>query len=201
MKLRPQFSALRLDRLVAWSPVLLLGAFAALTYWLDAQIQVGNRKFDGSNRHDPDVYIENFRAVSLDVQGRVRQSLTAKSARHFPDDDTTDLMDPQIIFSDPDKPRLTVSSDRATITGDRENAYFTGNVKGVREATDAKNGAVTLTSEFLHVIPKQDRVLTDKAVTIEDARGIINATGMEFDNRSKKLKFGSRVHGQMLPQK
>jgi len=197
MNLRP----VQLDRLVAWSPVLLLGAFAALTYWLDAQIQVGNRKFDGSNRHDPDVYIENFRAVSLDAQGRVRQSLTAKSARHFPDDDTTDLLDPQIIFSDPDKPRLTVSSDRATITGDREHAYFTGNVKGVREAADAKTGAVTLTSEFLHVIPKEDRVLTDKAVTIEDARGIISATGMEFDNRSKKLKFGSRVHGQMLPQK
>ena len=197
MNLRP----VQLDRLVAWSPVLLLGAFAALTYWLDAQIQVGNRKFDGSNRHDPDVYIENFRAVSLDAQGRVRQSLTAKSARHFPDDDTTDLLDPQIAFSDPDKPRLTVSSDRATITGDREHAYFNGNVKGVREAADAKTGAVTLTSEFLHVIPKEDRVLTDRAVTIEDARGIINATGMEFDNRSKKLKFGSRVHGQMLPQK
>jgi lipopolysaccharide export system protein LptC len=192
---------MRIDKLVAWSPVLLLGGLAALTYWLDAQIQVGNRKFDGSNRHDPDVYIENFRAVSLDVQGRVRQSLTAKSARHFPDDDTTDLVGPQIIFSDPDKPRLTVSSDSATITGDREHAYFTGNVKGVREAADAKTGAVTLTSEFLHVIPKEDRVLTDKAVTIEDARGIINATGMEFDNRSKKLKFGSRVHGQMLPQK
>ena len=71
----------------------------------------------------------------------------------------------------------------------------------MRDAADAKSGAVTLTSEFLHVIPKQDRVLTDKAVTIEDARGTINATGMEFDNRSKKLKFGSRVHGEMLPQK
>ncbi|MEP6943437.1 MAG: LPS export ABC transporter periplasmic protein LptC [Betaproteobacteria bacterium] len=199
MKLRP----LQLDRFIGWSPVLLLGAFAALTYWLDAQVQVGNRKFDGSNRHDPDIYIENFRAVSLDAQGRVRQSLTAKSARHFPDDDTTDLQGPQIIFSDPDKPHLTVSSERATITGDREHAYFTGNVKGVREAApaDAKNGAITLTSEFLHVIPKEDRVVTDKPVTIQDERGIISATGMEFDNRSKKIKFGSRVHGQMLPQK
>ena len=28
-----------LDRLVAWAPVLLLGALAALTYWLDAQVQ------------------------------------------------------------------------------------------------------------------------------------------------------------------
>jgi len=27
------------DRLIAWSPVLLLGGLAALTYWLDAQVQ------------------------------------------------------------------------------------------------------------------------------------------------------------------
>jgi hypothetical protein len=34
-----------LDRLTAWSPVLLLGGLAALTYWLDAQIRspTGNR--------------------------------------------------------------------------------------------------------------------------------------------------------------
>ena len=44
-------------------------------------------------------------------------------------------------------------------------------------------------------------MITDKPVTIDDPRGIINATGMEFDNRSKKLKFGSKVHGQLLPQK
>ena len=50
MRLRPA----QLDRLVAWSPVLLLGAFAALTYWLNAQIHVGTQKFDGSGRHDAD---------------------------------------------------------------------------------------------------------------------------------------------------
>jgi len=199
MNLRPA----QIDRLVAWSPVLLLGAFAALTYWLDAQIEVGNRKFDGSGRHDTDVYIQNFRAVSLDPQGRVRQALTAKLARHYPDDDTTDLESPRITFSDPGKPQLTVSSDHAMITGDRENAFFSGHVKGVREATgtDANSSELTLTSEYLHVIPKDDRVITDKPVTIEDARGIISATGMEFDNRSKKLKFGTKVHGQLLPQK
>ena len=30
-----------IDRFIAWSPVLLLGALAALTYWLDAQVQLG----------------------------------------------------------------------------------------------------------------------------------------------------------------
>jgi lipopolysaccharide export system protein LptC len=199
MKLRPA----RLDRLVAWSPVLLLGAFAGLTYWLNAQIQVGAQKFDGSGRHDPDLFIEDFKAVSLDAQGRVRQALTAKLARHYPDDDTTEFDVPVITFSDPDKPRLTVTADRGTVTGDREHAHFYGNVKGVRDATkaDANDGPVVLTSEYLHVLPKEDRVLTDKAVTIKDPRGIISATGMEFDNRSKKVKFGSHVSGQLLPHK
>lgn len=199
MRIRPA----QLDRLVAWSPVLLLGSFAALTYWLNAQILVAPQKFDGSGRHDADVYIENFRAVSLDTQGRVRQSLTAKVARHYPDDDTTEFSAPQIVFSDPDKPQLTVTADRAMVTGDREHAYFHGNVKGVREPSkaDADDGPVVMTSEYLHVLPKEDRVLTDKAVTISDPRGIINAVGMEFDNRSRKVKFSSHVSGQLQPHK
>ena len=199
MTLRPA----QIDRLIAWSPVLLLGSFAVLTYWLNAQILVGPQKFDGSGRHDPDVYIENFRAENLDAQGRVHQALTAKFARHYPDDDTTEFDAPLITFSDPDKPLLTVTADRATVTGDREHAYFYGNVKGVRDATkaDANDGPVVLTSEYLHVLPKEDRVLTDKAVTISDPRGIINAVGMDFDNRSKKVKFGSHVSGQLQPHK
>jgi lipopolysaccharide export system protein LptC len=192
----------QIDRLIAWSPVLLLGAFAVLTYWLNAQIQIGGPSFDGSGRHDPDLYIENLKAVSLDAQGRVRQALVAQMARHYPDHDTTDFETPLITFSDPGKPKLVVSSDRATVTGDREHAYFSGNVKGVREASaeDPHDGPVILTTEYLHVIPKEDRVITDQPVTIRDPRGIINATGMEFDNKSKKLKFGSHVSGQIQPQ-
>ncbi len=198
MTLRPA----QIDRLIAWSPVLMLGAFAALTYWLNAQINVSTQKFDGSGRHDPDLYIENFKAVSLDPKGRVRQSLTATKARHFPDDDTTEFEGPLITFNDPDKPQLTVGSDRAMVTGDREHAHFYGNVKGVRDPTtpDANDGPIVMTSEYLHVFPKLDKVVTDKAVTIKDPRGIISATGMEFDNRSKKVKFGSRVSGQLQPQ-
>ena len=70
-----------LDRLTAWSPVLLLGGLAALTYWLDAQVQPPRRARDGAPRHDPDMYIENFRAVELGADGKPRQSLSATRAR------------------------------------------------------------------------------------------------------------------------
>jgi len=192
-----------LDRLIAWSPIFLLGAFTALTYWLNAQVQPGTGPFDGSGRHDTDLYIEDFQAVSLDPQGRVRQSITAKVARHYPDDDSTEFESPLITFSDPGTPPVTITADRGMITGDQKNAYFMGNVKGIRAAApDARDkGPVTVTSEYLHVLPKEDKIETDKAVTITDPRGIISGTGMEFDNKAKTFKFKSRVSGQLQPNK
>jgi lipopolysaccharide export system protein LptC len=193
-----------LDRLIAWSPVLLLGALAALTYWLNAQVRVAGPSFDGSSRHDADVFVDNFKAINLDKDGRIRQALIATHAQHFPDDDTTVLESPQIAFTEPGRPRLDVTADHATVTGDREHAYFEGNVKAVREATtgaDGKiDGPVTFASEFLQVIPKEDRVVTDRPVTITDPRGTINATGLEYDDKAKTLKLKSRVSGQLQPQ-
>lgn len=192
-----------LNRLIAWSPVLLLGALAALTYWLNAQVQGAAPAFDGSGRHDPDLFIEDVKAVSLDASGHVRHALSARMARHFPDDDTTELETPVITLSEPGKPSLSVTSNRASVTGDQNDAYFTGKVKAIRDATaeDAHDGPMTIESEFLHVIPKEDRIVTDKPVTITDARGIINATGMEVDNKARTIKLQSRVSGQLYPQK
>lgn len=193
-----------LDRLIAWSPVLLLGCLAALTYWLNAQVRLTEPSFDGSGRHDPDLFVEDLKAVNLDQDGRVRQALIAKRARHYPDDDTTVVDLPVITFTDPDKPRLDVTADHATVTGDREHAYFEGHVKAIREAATGANekadGPITVTSEFLHVLPKEDRIVTDRAVTISDPRGTINATGLELDNKAKTVKFKSHVSGQLQPQ-
>ncbi|HVS55064.1 MAG TPA: LPS export ABC transporter periplasmic protein LptC [Casimicrobiaceae bacterium] len=192
-----------LDRLIAWSPVFLLGAFSALTYWLNAQVQPGGAAFDGSGRHDTDLYIEDFKAVSLDPQGHIRQSITARIARHFPDNDTTEFEAPLITFSEPGKPPISITADRGMITGDQQNAYFTGKVKGIREAAagERDQGRIIVTSEYLHVLPKEDKIETDKPVTISEPRGIINATGMEFDNKAKTFKFKSRVSGQLQPNK
>jgi lipopolysaccharide export system protein LptC len=193
-----------LDRLISWSPVLLLGSLAALTYWLNAQVPLPEPSFDGSGRHDPDVFVENFRAVNLDKDGRVRQALVASRAQHYPDDDTTALDAPAITFTDPGKPRLEVTAAHATVTGDREHVYFEGHVKAVRDATASANekpdGPVTVTSEFLHVIPSQERIVTDRPVTITEPQGTINAVGLELDNKAKTVNFNSHVSGQLQPQ-
>jgi len=192
------------DRVIAWSPVLLLGGLAALTYWLNTQVRIASPAFDGSGRHDADVFVENFKAVNMDKDGVVRQALSAKRAQHYPDDDTTVLEAPVIAFTDPDNPRLEVTADQARVTGDREHAYFEGHVRAVREGAQPAGGEsagpITVESEFLHVIPKEDKIVTDRAVTITDPRGRISAIGLELDNKAKTVKFKSHVNGQLQPQ-
>jgi lipopolysaccharide export system protein LptC len=190
------------ERLLAWSPVLLLGSLAAMTYWLNTQVRPAGSAADGSGRHDPDLVADNFKAVNLDPSGNIRQSLTAKSARHYPDDDITAFVQPDIIFTELGKPRLEVTADRARLTGNREHVYLEGNAKVVRDATDAEksDGPITVRSEYLDVMPKEDRVVTDRLVTITDPRGTVSTIGVELDNKTKTVKFKSRLSGQLQPQ-
>jgi len=201
-----------LDRLTAWSPVLLLGGLAALTYWLDAQVQPPQARRDGTARHDPDLYVESFRAMSIGADGKVTQSLAAKRAEHFPDDDSVELTAPAIVLTEPGRPRFAVTSDKAVVAGSRETIAFSGNVRAVRDppAPGAKGAgaappggagqSVTVATEYLRVLPKQGRADTPRPVTITDARGIIHAVGMELDNDAKTLKLKSGVRGTFQPK-
>src|SRR6185437_3082331 len=177
------------DRLVAWSPVLLLGALAALTYWLDAQFQPPPARRDGSSRHDPDLFLQDFKAITFDARGLPRESLSAVRADHFPDDDSAELAEPKLSLTEPGHPTMTISADRGTIAGDRDRGDFTGHVRVERAAEtqpakpgETPTGPVTLTTDLLHVFTKEQRAQTDQPVTIEEARGIIRGRGLEFDN-------------------
>ena len=197
----------RLDRLVAWTPVLLLGSLAAFTYWLDAQVESSGRRNDGSSRHDPDLFIERFHAVTFDVDGRVRQMLAANRAEHFPDDGSVDLLGPALEIMDPGKPRIAVTAEKGTVSGDRETVTLRGHVHATRDAAEAtprdRNpmGAATVTTEKLRIIPKEGRAETDALVTIEEARGIIQGVGMVLDNNARTVKLNSAVRGTLQQNK
>jgi lipopolysaccharide export system protein LptC len=197
----------RLDRLVAWSPVLLLGGLAALTYWLDAQVQTSAARRDGASRHDPDLYIDHFSATTFGADGVVLQALAAKRAQHYPDDDSIDLVDPSLTLTDPGKPRLTISAESGTVSGNREIVTLRGNVRATRDAAPAAKdggtvvGPATFITEMLRITPKASRAETDKAVTIEEPRGIIQGVGMVYDHQAHTFKLKSALRGTLQPNK
>ena len=195
------FRRSRLDRLTAWAPVMILAALAALTFWLDAQVQKLPVLADGSSRHDPDLTMENFVAIGLAPDGGVQNHLTASRARHYPDDGTTELEHPTFVLTQPNSPRLEVTADRGRMTDDREHAYFYGAVRATRaEAAPDQplKGPLTLTTEYLHVVPSTQRISTDQPVTITEPRAIIRGAGLDYDHQARTIRI-TTAHGEFAP--
>ena len=94
---------------------------------------------------------------------------------------------------------------RGKVSPDRDHAWFSGNVRAVRDAPPGgaedgtPGGTMTLTSESLHVETQKERLDTPDAVTIEEPRGIIRGVGLEFDNVAKTAILKHQISGTMQP--
>lgn len=181
------------ERLSVWFPLLLLGALAALSFWLDRAVQLPPAP-TGVARHDPDYIVYGLSAVRMGADGRTRSTLTSDKMLHYPDDDSTLLTTPRWVSYEPDAPPLTVTAREAVVSSNGENIYFRDNVRVVR-AAHADHSELVLETSTLHVIPDKNIAETDRPVRITDANTVVNAIGLELNSETHVLKLLSQVKG------
>lgn len=184
-----------MQRLTAWFPVLLLAAVAAVTVWLDRQVQPPESVTGGKTRHDPDYIVDNFTVTRIGPDGAVRYKLNARRMQHYPDDDTTVLDAPRVVNFRGAGVTVTASSKTATLSTNGENAYLTDDVRLTRSAYDNHSELNVLTT-WLHVIPDDGIAKTDKPVRIVDASTVITSDGLEFNNTTHILNLHANVRGR-----
>jgi len=184
-----------MHRITSWFPVVLLAAVAGMTVWLDQQVQPPERSRDGKARHDPDYVVEKLAATRFGPDGLPRYSLSARHMVHYPDDDTTYLEAPRLVNFSRSSAMVTVTSKTATISSNGEHAYLKDDVRLVRAAY-ADKSELTMQTSYLHIIPDNDFAETDKPVRVSDARILITAVGLEFNNQTRVLKLLSNVRGR-----
>lgn len=179
-----------------WFLLALLALLAALTYWVERAVQPPQPRNDGSSRHDPDYKLTNFSTTKTDRNGNPRHLLAAVEMVHYPDDDSTHLVRPRFTQYSANKPYTQIEGQRGVITGDGKNVYFMDNVKVVRGAL-RQRGELTVLTDFLHILPEQELVKTDRPVSILQApRTVVRGTGMEYNKKLGVLKLfkNVRVH-------
>lgn len=183
-----------MDRITAWFPIMTLVLLAAVTVWLDRQVQPPEGPRDGTARHDPDYMIENIAATRIGADGNPRYTLSARRVTHYPDDDSTHLDAPRLVRFAPDQGPVTMSSRTALVSSNGADVYLMDDVKVVR-APYAKHSELVLETPYLHIVPDDDVAQTDKPVKIHDANTLISAVGLEFNNATRILKLLSHVRG------
>lgn len=183
-----------------WLPLLPLLGLLGATYWLNQQVQPDTVKPDSSARHDPDSIVENFSAIRLNEQGTPHFIMNAKKMLHYPDDDSTALEMPHLTLLAEDRPPLLATAKTGTISSKGDELFLQGDVEVLREA-GAQQDELRLQTEYLHIIPDQDLVNSNRAVTIVDAHSTVNAIGLEMNNKTRTIKLLSKVRSEYVPDK
>ncbi len=184
-----------LERLRAWSALLPLLALLAGTYWLNQQVLPLAPVPDYKARHDPDYIVNNFSATNLGETGAPRFLLAAQKMEHFPDDDTTHLVEPRLTSPYKDRPPVHISADRGEVSHNGAEVFLRDDVIVLREP-NAKDDGMQIATSYLHVVPDDETADTDRAVAITEARGVTTAVGMRLDSKARVLKLMSRVRSQ-----
>lgn len=172
-------------------PLFLLLMLAVLTFWINKTVQPPTPKLDGSSRHDPDYIMSNFVTTQTDINGDLNYKLAAAEMRHFPDNDSTDLIRPRFTQFAIDKPYTQLEGLRGHVSANGEQVELFDNVK-VKRPAYADKGEMTIDTDYLQIFPEQDLVRTESPVIIRQApKTIIYATGMIYE---KKLETVTLLH-------
>lgn len=182
-------------------PIILLALLAALTYWMNIKVQPAPPRPDAALRHDPDYYLNKFESTNTDINGLLSYRLRAQKMKHYPDDDSTDLEYPVFTQYDQGKQYIQVTGKRGEVSGNGEDVKIYENVVVRREPWGDK-GLMTLETEYLHVIPNEDIVLTQKPVLIKQApETVVHANGMVYEKAKQKLTLLNRVRAHYVSPK
>jgi lipopolysaccharide export system protein LptC len=174
-------------------------ALAMVTFWLKQAVQEPPAK-STVRRHDPDYIVENFNITSYGPGGIAESTLAAAKMIHYPDDDSTDLVAPQMVQTRPGEPRMTVTADRGTLSQGADELFLYGDVLLVR-AADAERPEMRMRTSFLHIVSAKSLALTDRQVTISDNEQSITGKGMEYNNELGRLILYQSVRSRFEPEK
>ena len=180
------------SRLRFGSPLILMILLIVLTIWLDRMTRPPEQTKDDNLYRNPDYIVEDLSGIRMEYAQMAQRKFTAKKLSHYLDDKVTELEHVNFTNTEPEKPLMRLSADRAIIKSKGKDIYLTGDVAAIR-GTDNEKGKITLTTNFLHLIPDENLIKTDQAVTISRFNTTVNGNGLEFNNRTGMIELLSNV--------
>lgn len=173
-------------------PLSLLLALAALTFWLRYATELPESRNDGKDRHDPDFIISDSVLRKLDSSGRLQYTLNAIDIRHYPDDDSTEMIKPHLVYLYPTRPTLTIAAEHGHSNKDNQQVDLTGNVQINRAAT-AKDEEMIGYSPDLTVFPDEEKAFTKSPVLITKGKSWVKGVGLQVDSRAQTYVLESQA--------
>lgn len=173
-------------------PLLIAGLLAGLTWWLAIASRPADGPDDGGARHGPDYFIENFEVRRYGPDGVLQHTLRAERLTHYPADDSSVVMAPDLTWHR--VPFTHVTAREGRVSGNGEHVELLGDVRVVRGALRGK-AATVLTTARLEVWPDQEVAANREPVTIVQGRSEVHGSRLHADNKIATYVLEGPVRG------
>lgn len=177
-------------------PLTILLVLVALTAWLRYATEFPETRHDGKNRHDPDSIITDVSGRKLDSAGNLLYVLTATEIRHYPDDDSSDLRSPTLVYLSPTRPAVTISAEQGHASSRGDRVELRDHVE-VRRAATAKYEELLATMSELTVLTDEERAFSKGRVLITQGKSWVQGVGLQIDNQLQTYLLESDVSGEI----
>jgi lipopolysaccharide export system protein LptC len=173
-------------------PLILAGLLAGMTYWLDVTSRQPVGAGDGKSRHDPDYIVENFQVRRFGPEGQLQHTLYAGLMRHYPDDDSTVVFAPDLIYHR--TPPTHVTAREARLSSEATHIELIDAVRITRGGVAGKPDTV-LTTSRLDAWPDDEIATGKEPVTITQGRTIVHGSGLQANNKTAIYVLEGPVRG------
>lgn len=146
-----------------------------------------------TSKEGPDHFMEDFVSTTLDENGLPLHRLIAQRLTHFPNQDHSDLVEPEMTFYKKDNSTWVATAKEGRIIGDGAEVFLQGDVYIKRPGEPAS--LVTINTADLHIIPDDDIAETANSVVVQQNNNTVTATGMYAHFGQGEVDLLSEVRG------
>ena len=185
--------------LKGWRPALVAVAIAVLSYWAFEQLAPDEADGAGGLAHYPQYYMENFSALSMDRDGAPKHRLNAVYMAHYPQDDTSELRQPELALFRVGRPPVLVSADKGWVTSGNDVILLKGNVR-LRRDDESGERRLTLLAEDARLLVDAEYAETTRPVRLRYGRMVTDADGMRAYLAEERMELTGNVQTRIAPK-
>ncbi|HTY03135.1 MAG TPA: LPS export ABC transporter periplasmic protein LptC [Rhodocyclaceae bacterium] len=190
---------MRLPGSSALFPLLILAMLAGFTWWLERASRGEGIGPSPKLRHDPDFWVEHFVVRRFGPDGNIQNTLKAARMQHFPDDDSTEVTEPQVAYFRDDQ-TTTATARRAWLDKGGKHVRLMEGVRLVK--VEPKEPETIVETSVLDVVPDDETAHTDAPATITQGQSVIHgAGGLDVNNKARIAVLNGPVTGTIYGKK
>jgi len=167
-------------------------ALVLLSIWLLLDEDKVQPQIQTENRRSSDYAMTDFTMTVMDINGQPSRVIKGDEMAHFPDDDSTEIINPVTEFIKRGQDTWIVESKHGHTTGQGETILLTGNVI----ISNKDDPSIQMLTEKLTLDTLNNTAYTDQHVTIHSPQGDTESVGLHTSLEDETINLHSKVKGQ-----